>query len=65
MAKGALIMNYIGHGGVLGWAHARVLEIPAIKSWTNFDNMQYFLRLHANSHTTMTRLLIQQEKMYS
>jgi len=41
--QGALIMNYVGHGGVLGWAHARVLEIPAIKSWTNFDNMPVFL----------------------
>jgi len=43
VAKGALVMNYIGHGGVLGWAHARVLEIPAIKSWSNFDNMPVFL----------------------
>ncbi|HZX62251.1 MAG TPA: type IX secretion system sortase PorU, partial [Bacteroidales bacterium] len=41
--KGALIMNWIGHGGVLGWAHARVLEIPQIKSWKNFDNMPVFL----------------------
>jgi hypothetical protein len=41
--KGALIMNWIGHGGVLGWAHARVLEIPQIKSWQNFDNMPVFL----------------------
>jgi hypothetical protein len=43
MEKGALIMNYVGHGGVLGWAHARVLEIPDIKSWKNFDNMPVFL----------------------
>ena len=43
MAKGALIMNYTGHGGELGWAHERVLEIPDIKSWTNFDNMPAFM----------------------
>jgi hypothetical protein len=43
MAKGCLIMNYNGHGGTLGWSHERVLEIPDIKSWTNFDNMPLFL----------------------
>jgi Peptidase family C25 len=43
MKKGALIMNYTGHGGTLGWAHERVLEIPDIKSWTNFDNMPAFM----------------------
>jgi hypothetical protein len=41
--KGALIMNYVGHGGILGWAHARVLEIPQIRSWQNWDNMPVFL----------------------
>ena len=43
VAKGALIMNYNGHGGVLGWAHERVLEIPDIKSWQNFDNLPVFV----------------------
>jgi hypothetical protein len=43
VAKGALIMNYTGHGGELGWAHERVLEIPDIKSWTNFNNMPAFM----------------------
>lgn len=41
--KGALIINYVGHGGELGWAHERVLEIPDIKSWQNYDNMPVFL----------------------
>ena len=41
--KGALLMNYVGHGGVLGWAHARILEIPQIKAWKNFDNMPVFI----------------------
>jgi hypothetical protein len=33
--KGALIMNYIGHGGELGWAHERILSIPDITGWNN------------------------------
>jgi len=40
--KGALIMNYIGHGGELGWAHERVLEISDIYSWNNTYNMPLF-----------------------
>lgn len=40
--KGALIMNYTGHGGEIGWAHERVLGIPDIKSWNNLDNMPLF-----------------------
>ena len=40
--KGALLVNYIGHGGVAGWGHERVLEIPDINSWTNFDRMGMF-----------------------
>ena len=43
MAKGALVMTYIGHGGTLGWSNARILEIPDIESWTNFNNMPVFL----------------------
>jgi hypothetical protein len=43
MEKGALMINYVGHGGILGWAHERVLEIPQIKSWQNYDNMPVFL----------------------
>ncbi|NQV02250.1 MAG: type IX secretion system sortase PorU [Bacteroidia bacterium] len=41
--KGAMIINYTGHGGELGWAHERVLEVPDIKAWTNFDNMPVFV----------------------
>lgn len=40
--KGVLIMNYIGHGGELGWAHERVLEISDINSWNNTYNMPLF-----------------------
>ncbi|MFH1936484.1 MAG: type IX secretion system sortase PorU, partial [Bacteroidota bacterium] len=43
MDKGAMIINYTGHGGELGWAHERVLEVPDIRAWTNFDNMPVFV----------------------
>ncbi|NTW25457.1 MAG: type IX secretion system sortase PorU, partial [Lentimicrobium sp.] len=43
MDKGALIVNYTGHGGEVGWAHERVLEIADISSWTNYDRMPVFM----------------------
>jgi hypothetical protein len=33
--RGTLLMSYIGHGGEVGWAHERVLEVSDINSWTN------------------------------
>ncbi|MBC8343000.1 MAG: type IX secretion system sortase PorU [Bacteroidetes bacterium] len=41
--KGALIVNYIGHGGEVGWAHERVLEVSDIKSMDNFDRLAVFV----------------------
>jgi hypothetical protein len=41
--KGALIINYTGHGGEVGWAHERVLEVSDINSWDNFDRLPVFL----------------------
>jgi len=43
IAKGTLVINYVGHGGELGWAHERVLEIPDIQNWTNYDKLPVFL----------------------
>ncbi|MCO5264979.1 MAG: type IX secretion system sortase PorU [Lentimicrobium sp.] len=40
--KGALITNYVGHGGEVGWADERVLEIQDIQNWTNYDRMGMF-----------------------
>lgn len=40
--KGVLITNYIGHGGELGWADERVLEIKDIEAWNNFNQMGLF-----------------------
>ena len=41
--RGALIVNYIGHGGELGWAHERVLENSDINGWSNYDNLPLFM----------------------
>ncbi len=43
MAKGALIMNYTGHGGELGLAHERVVEISNILGWKNICRMPLFV----------------------
>jgi hypothetical protein len=40
--RGALIINYTGHGGVLGWTHERVLEIADINGWKNINNLPAF-----------------------
>ncbi len=39
MEKGALIVNYTGHGGELGLAEERIIEISQILNWTNKNNM--------------------------
>jgi len=41
--KGALVINYTGHGGEEGWAHESVLEITDINAWTNYNNMPLFV----------------------
>lgn len=40
--KGALLVNYVGHGGEVGWADERVLEISDINAWTNYERMGMF-----------------------
>ncbi len=40
---GALIMNYIGHGGEKGWSHERVLNTTTIQNWTNLKRMPLFM----------------------
>lgn len=37
--KGCLVWNYTGHGGEIGLAHERVVEIPQILAWDNICNM--------------------------
>ncbi len=41
--RGALIVNYTGHGGELGWAHERILGVTDINGWTNFGNLPVFV----------------------
>lgn len=41
--RGALIMNYTGHGGVNGWAHERVLTNSMINDWSNGKRMPLFV----------------------
>jgi len=40
--KGALLINYTGHGGELGWAHERILENSDINNWSNFNSLPVF-----------------------
>lgn len=39
MEKGALIVNYTGHGGELGLAEERIVEVAQILGWTNKNNL--------------------------
>ncbi|MCB0793500.1 MAG: type IX secretion system sortase PorU [Flavobacteriales bacterium] len=41
--KGALIVNYIGHGGEVGWAHERFLDNSTILGWTNKERLPLFM----------------------
>jgi hypothetical protein len=41
--RGTLLMTYVGHGGEVGWAHERVLEVDDINSWTNSKSLAAFL----------------------
>ncbi|HHN48822.1 MAG TPA: type IX secretion system sortase PorU, partial [Bacteroidales bacterium] len=43
VSEGALLINYIGHGGQTGWAYSRVLTNSDIIAWTNIDNMPVFI----------------------
>lgn len=41
--RGALIVNYTGHGGELGWSHERVLGVTDINDWANYRNLPVFV----------------------
>lgn len=43
VAKGALLVNYVGHGGESGWGHERYLQNGDIFSWKNKCNLPVFL----------------------
>lgn len=43
VAKGALLINYTGHGGEVGLAHERILEVSQINAWSNICNLPLFV----------------------
>ncbi len=49
--NGCFIINYIGHGGVVGWAQERILDVPTILAWDN----QYALPIFMTATCEFTR----------
>jgi hypothetical protein len=43
MKKGALIMNYLGHGSERGLAHEQILTTADIKNWENPERLPLFM----------------------
>ncbi|MCX6282481.1 MAG: type IX secretion system sortase PorU [Bacteroidetes bacterium] len=43
VARGTLIINYIGHGGETGWSARQVLSMADINSWTNSEKLPVFV----------------------
>ncbi len=43
MNRGALIINYTGHGGVGGLAHEKILDVSNIKAWRNKGRYPLFM----------------------
>lgn len=41
--KGLLLVNYVGHGGEVGWAHERLLDNNTILGWTNLERLPLFM----------------------
>lgn len=41
--RGALVINYVGHGGEAGAAEERIITIPQILSWTNINKLNLFV----------------------
>jgi hypothetical protein len=42
--KGALFLNYTGHGGPRGWAQERILNANTdVANWSNFDKLPLFI----------------------
>lgn len=41
--RGALIINYVGHGGEVGLAEERIVTVPQIQSWKNINKLNVFV----------------------
>ncbi len=40
--QGVLVTNYIGHGGEIGLASEKLLDLADVKNWSNFDALTLF-----------------------
>ncbi|MGB0176287.1 MAG: type IX secretion system sortase PorU, partial [Owenweeksia sp.] len=43
--QGNLVTNYIGHGGEIGLASEKLLQLSDINGWTNYDAMPLFVTI--------------------
>lgn len=43
VSRGALIINYTGHGGTQGLAHEKILTTNEIRTWTNKEKLPLFM----------------------
>lgn len=43
LEQGALIVNYTGHGGEVGWAEENLLNIEQIRAWRNTPKLPLFV----------------------
>lgn len=41
--RGCLFLDFIGHGGPVGWTEERILEMDDINGWTNYDRLPAFI----------------------
>ena len=41
--SGVLGVNYIGHGGEVGWATERFLDLSMVRGWSNFSRLPFFM----------------------
>jgi len=41
--RGALVVNYVGHGGEVGLAEERIITVPQIQDWRNIDVLPLFV----------------------
>lgn len=41
--NGALVVDYVGHGGEVGWATERILDLSTINGWTNLYRLPLFM----------------------
>ncbi len=41
--QGVLLLNYVGHGGEVGWASERILEVNDVRSYENLDRLNVMM----------------------